>query len=129
MRSSGDTNQLERSFQQKNNFEEIIVNSKLYFLRKQNNIVDIKVLIIISLVIFSVLFVLSFFVGEENIKYCQVDDDCVPMACCHPDDCVNLANRPDCTGIMCTMECKPGTMDCGQGYCACVDNECRAMIE
>lgn len=89
---------------------------------------DIKVLIITSLVIATVLFALSLFKREEDTKYCQADEDCVPATCCHPDDCVNLANRPDCEGIMCTMECAPNTMDCGQGYCACVDNECRAMI-
>jgi hypothetical protein len=57
-----------------------------------------------------------------------VNEDCVPASCCHPTDCVNIANKQDCKGIMCTMECKPGTMDCGQGYCDCVNNECKAII-
>ena len=90
---------------------------------------DIKVLIIIFVAIICVVLVLSLFRGEENGKYCQVDEDCVPASCCHPDDCVNLVNRPDCKGIMCTMDCAPNTMDCGQGHCACVDNQCQAIIK
>jgi len=55
---------------------------------------------------------------------CSADGDCVPAQCCHPTDCVKKELKPDCTGILCTMECAPGTMDCGQGHCACVDNKC-----
>jgi len=66
---------------------------------------------------------------ENNTKYCKEDGDCHPAGCCHPADCVNVDNKPDCKGIMCTMECKPNTMDCGQGHCACVNNECKAIME
>jgi len=62
-------------------------------------------------------------------RYCLRDEDCVPAQCCHPTDCVNIAYKPNCKGILCTLECRPGTMDCGQGYCACVDNECKAIIQ
>lgn len=62
-------------------------------------------------------------------KYCLKDEDCVSAQCCHPTDCVNVDHKPSCKGIMCTMECRPGTMDCGQGYCACVNNECKAIIK
>ena len=62
-------------------------------------------------------------------KFCLRDEDCVPAQCCHPTDCVNEAYKPRCKGIVCTMECRPGTMDCGQGYCACVENECKAIIK
>jgi len=62
-----------------------------------------------------------------NPLYCERNEDCVPAQCCHPDSCINIEYRPDCEGIFCTMECQPGTMDCGRGYCACVDNTCQVM--
>ena len=55
---------------------------------------------------------------------CQSDSDCIPEFCCHSSTCVNLKNKPDCSGIFCTQECMPGTMDCGQGRCVCVNNIC-----
>ena len=60
-----------------------------------------------------------------NPVYCQTDNDCVPATCCHPDACINKNYQPDCKGIVCTMDCRPGTMDCGQGKCVCVDNTCQ----
>ena len=60
---------------------------------------------------------------------CAQDGDCAPAACCHPASCVNTAFKPNCTGIGCTAVCEPGTMDCGQGYCACVRGQCEAVIE
>lgn len=47
------------------------------------------------------------------------DDQCVPATCCHPTQCVRKQFAPNCTGVVCTLECRPGTMDCGQGYCEC----------
>lgn len=64
---------------------------------------------------------------QENLE-CTEDADCVPATCCHPKGCVNIENKPDCSGIMCTMECAPGTMDCGQGRCVCSTNKCVAEI-
>jgi len=55
---------------------------------------------------------------------CQSDNDCVPEFCCHSSTCVNVKYKPNCTGIFCTQECMPGTMDCGQGHCVCVNNTC-----
>lgn len=66
---------------------------------------------------------------EDDVKYCKVDEDCVPASCCHSNDCVNVNNKPDCKEIVCSMICSPGTMDCGQGHCICVNNECKAIIE
>jgi putative hemolysin len=56
---------------------------------------------------------------------CTSNSDCVPSACCHPDKCVNKNYQPDCEGIFCTMDCKPNTMDCGQGKCICKNNVCQ----
>jgi hypothetical protein len=88
----------------------------------------IFVLISFLIVLAAVAILISYPKKEKDAKYCEADGDCIPANCCHPTDCVNIANRPDCKGIMCTEECKSGTMDCGQGHCACVNNECKAII-
>jgi len=52
---------------------------------------------------------------------CNMDEDCAPVAQCHPDRCAGV----DHAGIMpmdliCTMECRPETVDCGFNHCGCV---------
>ena len=70
--------------------------------------------------------------GEERAVefggFCQGDADCVPASCCHSDACVEKSQKPHCGNIMCTMECRPDTLDCGQGRCACKSNHCTARI-
>jgi hypothetical protein len=58
---------------------------------------------------------------------CSVDADCVPASCCHPNSCVPAAQKPDCSGQMCTMECRADTLDCG-GRCACEAGSCTAVL-
>ncbi len=59
---------------------------------------------------------------------CQSDADCVPVCGCHPAACVAKATAPACEeGLMCTQECRPGTMDCGGG-CLCKDGRCAARL-
>jgi hypothetical protein len=58
---------------------------------------------------------------------CHADGDCVPAECCHPTSCVNAQDRPSCREVICTLECRPDTMDCGQGRCACVEGQCTAV--
>lgn len=58
---------------------------------------------------------------------CATDSDCVPAACCHAAACVPVARRPACDGVMCTMNCQPGTLDCG-GSCACNAGRCSANL-
>ena len=60
---------------------------------------------------------------------CAAQGDCVPEQCCHPTSCVSKANAPDCAGVACTEECAPNTMDCGQGYCDCIDDKCEAVFQ
>jgi len=60
-----------------------------------------------------------------NPVSCQTDADCVPATCCHPTTCVNKDYQPDCKDIACTLDCRPDTMDCGQGECVCVENTCQ----
>jgi len=59
--------------------------------------------------------------------FCNSDEDCVPASCCHATDCVSKDQAPDCTDVFCTMECRPGTLDCG-GRCVCEDNKCVAKF-
>lgn len=47
----------------------------------------------------------------------EIIPECVPAECCHPTDCVLKQLGPDCSEIMCTAECRPGTFDCGCGSC------------
>ena len=65
-------------------------------------------------------------VPEE--KQCTTDADCVPAQCCHPDDSVNKDHAPQCEGIFCTEECRPGTLDCGQGSIKCLVGACTVVL-
>jgi len=59
---------------------------------------------------------------------CTTDNDCVPTSCCHASSAVNRESAPDCRGVLCTMECKPGTLDCGQGTIRCQEGACTVVI-
>jgi hypothetical protein len=59
---------------------------------------------------------------------CVTDDDCVASECCHASECAPKYKEPDCSGVYCSMECVPGTMDCGQGYCICETGVCKAVF-
>ena len=68
----------------------------------------------------------AYFRGECGLDFeCGSDDHCVPAQCCHPTSCVPISQAHDCSGLMCSQECVPGTMDCGQGSCVCVKGECQ----
>ncbi|HLT38908.1 MAG TPA: hypothetical protein VK034_21640 [Enhygromyxa sp.] len=69
--------------------------------------------------------------GDEGDQpgACSSDADCVPAECCHPTSCVPASQAPDCSDTFCTEECRGGTMDCGQGHCACQDGTCTAVID
>jgi hypothetical protein len=78
------------------------------------------------MLIIGLLFVIACAPSE---KQCSVDTDCVQASCCHASDAVNKEFSPDCRTTLCSLECKPGTLDCGQGQVKCVNNECKAVIE
>ncbi len=59
---------------------------------------------------------------------CAADSDCRPATCCHPNTCVPVGQEPNCNDAVCTDVCQPGTMDCGQGKCECVNSRCLAVI-
>jgi hypothetical protein len=56
---------------------------------------------------------------------CQSDAECVKDSCCHATSCVAVADAPDCSAAVCTLECRAGTMDCNGG-CVCQDGRCAA---
>lgn len=72
----------------------------------------------------------AFYRGDCNLTeikdryYCETAGDCIPEQCCHPTSCVGRDYAPKCAGIMCTRECREGTLDCGAGACDCKDNKC-----
>ncbi len=73
----------------------------------------------------------AFFRGECNkgeSLVCSSDEDCVQDSCCHAKGCVLKSNAPSCKGVMCTMNCEPGTLDCGQGSCKCLNSKCEAIF-
>jgi hypothetical protein len=55
---------------------------------------------------------------------CSTDADCVPAACCHAEACTARSSAPRCSGVMCTEQCAPGTLDCGQARCVCLGGRC-----
>jgi hypothetical protein len=57
---------------------------------------------------------------------CVKDSDCIPSGCCHPDSCTNAKTAPECTKVICTMECS-GPLDCGAGSCGCINGECKVI--
>jgi len=61
-------------------------------------------------------------------KQCTSPSDCVPALCCHATDAVNAKYAPDCTDAICTMDCTPGTLDCGQGEIQCMGGRCVVVL-
>lgn len=70
--------------------------------------------------------------GELGDKYregkCLTSADCVAAECCHPRECTIKEDAPDCLDTFCTQVCEEGTLDCGQGYCECIENKCEAKF-
>ena len=70
-----------------------------------------------------------FLVGCVSVeKQCVVDSDCLGATCCHVSEAVNREHAPDCSGQLCTMDCEPGTTDCGQGEVQCVSGSCEVVL-
>jgi len=70
------------------------------------------------------LIVLIYFIVQGNK---DKENVCVPATCCHPTECVLIDQRPDCSGIMCTEECRPDTLDCGQASCEFINGNCEVV--
>ena len=60
---------------------------------------------------------------------CDKDEDCAPVADCHPARCVQAANAGSLPpGTVCTTECRPGTVDCGFNHCGCAPSPSGAKL-
>jgi len=83
------------------------------------------------MILIVVLLVVGFFwfIGNRFSRDVSSEEICVPASCCHPTECVLESEAPNCTNMICTTECKPGTLDCGQGHCEFVDGKCEAIID
>lgn len=88
----------------------------------------IEALLIIALIVTGIsLGIASIFKQEEiSVDSCQSDDECVPAQCCHSFSCVNDKYKPNCEEVFCTQVCE-GPIDCGTGYCGCVNNRCKVV--
>lgn len=76
------------------------------------------------------LFLISLLVGcAPAEKKCSADEDCLPATCCHPSEAVNKEHAPNCKGMLCTAECVPETIDCGQGEIKCVKGSCEVVLK
>ncbi|NOY93705.1 MAG: hypothetical protein GXP55_21175 [Deltaproteobacteria bacterium] len=69
--------------------------------------------------------------GDDSMNVggdaCETDADCVPAGCCHATSCAAQANAPSCGDVMCTQDCRYGTLDCGGG-CLCHEGHCAARL-
>jgi len=84
-----------------------------------------KVFILLALL--SVVFIVGCGSSVSKELQCESDLDCVPNACCHADGTVNKASAQDCSGMLCTAECVPNTIDCGQADLKCIEGQCQVI--
>lgn len=66
----------------------------------------------------------AFFRGECSFSSIP---KCVPKTCCHPTECVLYGEQDDCSDSFCTMNCEPGTLDCGYASCQYIDGQCEVV--
>jgi len=81
-----------------------------------------------KLYLLSFLLILFFIIGCQK-QNCQLDADCVPATCCHATAAVPKNLAPECENNICTQECVPNTLDCGQGEIRCLENNCQIVLK
>lgn len=80
--------------------------------------------IYIFIIILFLLIIIYFFIPKSpEIQECQINSDCAPVSCCHPNSCAPIEQKPNCDGILCSLSCE-GPLDCNAGSCGCVKNKC-----
>lgn len=83
-----------------------------------------------GIIIFTTIFVLlSCTPVIDSKKSCSLDTDCFPSECCHANDSLNQENALKCSGVLCTQECVPKTIDCGQGEVKCLKGQCQVVMK
>src|SRR5688500_7469283 len=60
---------------------------------------------------------------------CDVDEDCVPNACCgRGTGVVHVSQAPNCRSATCDGTCSPATVQCGCGIPVCRDRRCGVAV-
>jgi hypothetical protein len=88
---------------------------------------DFKLVLVIASAI-ALIFAMMIFRPIPLELFCESDADCVPEQPCHPTSCINVESQVRQELSYCTEECQPATLDCGQGSCQCVNNQCKAVM-
>jgi len=84
----------------------------------------------IGLIVFILILGACWFIEGCWTDYVGVGvEECVPASCCHADSCVLESEAVNCSGMVCSMECRPGTMDCGAGHCEFDDGNCEVVLD
>lgn len=92
-------------------------------------IILILVLVVAGFLLNKFVFDKTFIHNENELIFCQSDSDCVPKEACHPKMCVNKEFAENRDGKICSAVCEPGSLDCGQGSCYCINNKCNAVFK
>ena len=85
--------------------------------------------------VLAIIMILAIFFISQTAKVPATNDSCVSNAdcaaaqCCHPTSAVNKGFAPDCTDIVCSMECAKNTIDCGQGDIKCTNKLCTVVLK
>jgi len=77
--------------------------------------------ILAVIVIVAIAGVVFLFYRSPSGVECKSDTDCTYNCSCHPTSCVVKTTTCD---KICDMSCQPGTLDCNQGSCICVNGKC-----
>ena len=86
----------------------------LYICMRKRGLIGLIVIVMVALVI-------GFFWFVESLDR---EEECVAASCCHATECVLESEAPNCSDTVCSLNCEPGTLDCGQARCEYVDGEC-----
>lgn len=83
------------------------------------------IIIITIVVLFGILFLCIIYENKTKLRdECLTEYDCVSATCCHATSCVSKFKAQNCTDVLCTDNCLPGTLDCGQAKCGCDNGKC-----
>ena len=86
----------------------------------------------VIVIVLAFLIAIVIFTGDKFVTdkyFCGSDADCAAEQCCHPTSAINRNFAPSCSEAVCTMECRSGTIDCGQGEIKCIKNQCLAAMK
>jgi len=63
-------------------------------------------------------------------EICYRDSDCAPNGCCgEGTNPTHVSEAPNCSGVRCTGDCPPNSIDCGRCIPVCRDSRCAAACQ